>query len=229
MDISTSYYRHANQELDWLPMDTESLYKKNLIERYNDLNKYGWIDSKFTYKFNSYGFRSEEFNLDPSVVFLGCSLTLGIGLPWDSLWTTQLARELKLQSFNLAIGGSSHDTAFRMAYAWLAQLQPKLVVLGTTFAERLELLAEQAIVQLSPHTAEPRDFYGAWIDCDTNGKLNKLKNILATEHVCQQLGIKFILVDPTKMLNDPVDLARDLAHPGPESNRDFFKSVLKTL
>lgn len=228
MDISTGYRRHADQEINWLPMDTESLYKKNLQERYNDLKKYNWIDSKFTYKFNSCGFRSVEFNSNPGAVFLGCSLTLGIGLPVDTIWAQLVAHQLGLQCFNLSIGGSSHDTAFRMAHAWLDRLQPKMVVLGTTFAERLELLADD-IVQLSPHNTELPDFYRAWINHNANSQLNKIKNALAIEQLCQRVNIKFIAVDATQMLVAPLDLARDLAHPGVESNRQFSESVLAQL
>ena len=230
MDISTSYYyQYANQDLGWLPMDTESLYQHHLKTRHNELMQYNWIDTHFSYKFNSHGFRCNEFNTEPSVVFLGCSLTLGIGLPVESTWAQLLANELGLQCFNLAVGGASNDTAFRLAHAWLKQLRPQLVVVGTTFAERLELLADQDIVHLSPYSIEPKDFYRDWISCNTNGQLNKIKNTLAVNMLCDQLNIQFIAVDATQMLNKPVDLARDLTHPGVNTNQLFAQTVLSKV
>ena len=68
---NSAYPELANQEINWLPMDTKQLYKHNLKQNAQELAP--WIDNPFTYKFNSKGFRCEEFDTTDNVVFLGCS------------------------------------------------------------------------------------------------------------------------------------------------------------
>ena len=60
----TPYLEHANQEISWCPMDTLKLFVENMSRKEKKflLMEYGWIDSKFTYKFNSHGFRCQEFS-----------------------------------------------------------------------------------------------------------------------------------------------------------------------
>ncbi len=233
MDFSISaHHMYANQTLDWLPMDTEILYKNNLETRYNDLKKYGWINNHFTYKFNSHGFRCVDFNKDPSVVFLGCSLTQGIGLPVENTWASIVANKINLQCFNLAVGGSSNDTAFRIAYAWLEKLKPNIVIFGNTFPNRLELLSKNNILQLLPNSLPKTlgtDFYNHWISCDDNGFLNKTKNTLAIENLCRSNHIKFVNIDATSMIDFKIDYARDLSHPGTLSNQQFADYVLTRI
>jgi len=134
------YYRHANQTLSWLGFDQELYYKNNLKINYDQLQENGWIDYEpFTYSFNSLGFRGPEFTDEPCLVTLGCSLTFGIGLPYDSTWAVLLAKKLDLKLVNLGVGGTSNDVAFRLAYSWLPRLNPKIVVLNATFSDRFEI------------------------------------------------------------------------------------------
>ena len=92
-----SYYKeYANKSLDWLPMDTKELYEKNLKEKYQLLKQHDWIDKSFTYKFNSHGFRCEEFTNKPTIMVLGCSFTCGIGLPIEFIWPELISKNLNL-------------------------------------------------------------------------------------------------------------------------------------
>jgi hypothetical protein len=49
LNYKSAYLEHAGRTLNWLPMDTEELYKQNLKNRYDELAKNGWIDNPFTY------------------------------------------------------------------------------------------------------------------------------------------------------------------------------------
>lgn len=227
-----SYYSHyANKELEWLTMDTEELFLKNLKNRKPELEKYGWVDRKFSYKFNSEGFRSDEFTDDEGIVFFGCSHTVGIGLPFETTWPYLVSKYLKLKCYNLGIGGSSNDTAFRLAYNYLPKIKTKLVVMLTTYNHRLELLKHNNdILQFfGPGSSPIRHckFYDIWLSNDTNMEANKIKNILAINMLCNNLGIKFVSIDQSQMNN--LDLARDLAHRGIETNSDFCKQVLVSI
>jgi hypothetical protein len=220
------YIEYSNRELNWLPMDTLDRYQANLKTRYHDLEKHGWINSDFTYKFNSHGFRCEEFSNEPSIVFLGCSMTIGIGLPVHHTWPSLVANNLNLKCYNLGIGGSSNDTAFRLAYFWLEKIKPKLVVFCQTFSARMEIFSTNGIIGTPAETV--KDFYLThWTGNTHNLHLLQTKNCLAINKLSDTIGAKFIKVDVNQFQYK--DYARDLAHPGIQSNIDFSKIVMSEI
>jgi len=234
MNINQSpHYKYANQTLSWLPSDSEKRYQTNLTQCPGGLETHNWINSAFTYKFNSHGFRCDEFTEEPSAVFLGCSLTQGIGLPVETTWAQIVAKQLNLRCYNLGIGGASNNTAFRLAYTWLETIRPKIVVLCTASPERLELLSTDETYELLPNTPKHhpgQDFYKHWVSNENNGILNQAKNVLAIEMLCQRLDICLIVVDSALLLSTMyIDLARDLTHPGRRSNLAFAQHVLNLV
>lgn len=230
--LTNSIFLHyANKTLDWLPMDTEELFNENLKKRKSELQTYGWIDHKFIYKFNSEGFRSDEFSEEQGIVFLGCSHTMGIGIPYENTWPYLVSKSFNKKCYNLSIGGSSNDTAFRLAHHYLPLLNSKTVVFLSTYSHRLELIRQQReILQFfGPGTSPIKNckFYDTWLSNDTNMEANKLKNILAINMICTNLGIKFICVDQSIMKN--LDLARDLAHRGIKSNIELSQHICNLI
>jgi hypothetical protein len=218
---------YANQELDWLPMDTESLYKENLKNKYDLLHYHNWIDNKFTYKFNSAGFRSDEFEENKSsIVFLGCSMTVGIGVPYENTWSKIVSEELNLKCYNFGIGGSSNDTAFRYAYTWLGKIKPSICVFCQTFSDRIEIWQDGKIIS---NIAEehPKFYLGTWQSTSLNKEILAEKNCLSIQHLCHRYNIKFVHASVHDI--EFLDLARDLAHPGIESNRQFSKTILSLM
>lgn len=227
-----SYYKvYAGKTLNWLPMDTEDLYKQNLKTRYSDLQRYNWIDQKFTYTFNTHGFRCEEFTNESTVMFLGCSLTCGIGLPQDKIWPELVSKELGLKCANLGIGASSNDTAFRLCLGWIDRIKPKILVFAPPYAHRAELLLpNNRIENLSPQWEDDYSHHlKIWSLDDSNFAFNKLKNSMAIQHLCALRNIKYIESDAVTLLSTPNDYARDLTHPGVNCNRAFAESVLTQL
>jgi hypothetical protein len=138
-----NYKEYANSKLQWLPSDTEELFIKNKKERLQELRSNGWLNTEIEYSFNSYGFRSEEFSTSPSILYLGCSFTVGIGLRVEHSWPYLVSTAMNLKCFNLGLGASSNDTAFRMAEYWIKQLKPKIVLLLSPFFLRYETLQQQ--------------------------------------------------------------------------------------
>jgi hypothetical protein len=220
------YSVYANQELYWLPTDTEELYRKNLCEKHELLDKNGWIDKKFTYKFNSHGFRGDEFCQDASIVFLGCSNTVGIGLPWESTWAKIVADTLGLKCFNLGIGGASNDLCFRMAYTWLNKLTPKICVFCQTYEDRLEVWDNTRVVW-DPYKEFPEFYLGTWQSTDLNKSILAEKNKLAIEQLCYRDSIKFFHINVREL--NYFDLARDLLHNGMKSHRRMANKVLARI
>jgi hypothetical protein len=230
IDYNSYYKKIANTELEWLPLDTKKLYEKNLVNRRDELEKYGWIDKHFTYKFNSHGFRCDEFTTEKSIMFLGASNTIGIGLPVEHTWTQMLSRELKLKCVNLGIGGSSYDTAFRLASFWIPKLQPDLVILLGPFIHRLEIISCNSLHHnhLTPASvsSEFEKFFEQWLSDDTNSYMNSLKNTLAIKHLCYMHNTKFINYEESAVFDlTKIDLARDLVHPGIGSNLQFLNYI----
>lgn len=68
------------------------------------LEKNNWINNSFTYSFNRDGFRCKEFTDGPNIMFLGCSLTVGIGIPESTRWTDIVADKLNLRCANIESG-----------------------------------------------------------------------------------------------------------------------------
>ncbi len=223
----TPYSDLANREINWLPMDSEERYKENLKYRSDILEKYGWLDSKFTYKFNSHGFRCDEFTSDPSIVFLGCSYTVGVGLPIETTWPYIVSKKLGLRCYNLGIGGSSNDTAFRLALHWLKEIKPKIVVFCRTFPTRIDIFSDKGVI--ANPAEEVSDFYlKHWTNNPHNLMLSMEKNSLAINKLSDMINAKFVMVS-VEQFNPFPDFARDLAHPGVLTNIRVSNLVLSKI
>ena len=228
-------YGCKNQIFYWHGSDSEDLYKKNLKNNYNQLKKYGWIYNNFTYKFNSYGFRCEEFSDDPTIMALGCSNTLGTGLPVDKIWPELLAKELNMKCANLGVGGGSLDSAFRMCHGYIDTIKPKIVVLLSPPGPRVELFTDDGVQNMGTWSLEhesileKRSFFYTWVSEQNNVYFNEEKNILAIKQLCEQKNIKFINKTSNELIFIGQSLARDLIHAGIENHKLFAKKLLSKI
>ena len=224
-----AYQPFADQTLQWLSSDTQELYEKNRKARSAELTRFGWTDSGIEYRFNSQGFRCTEFNHDPGVLFLGCSHTMGIGMPESEIWASIVADQLKLNCWNLGLGGASNDVAFRMAYHWLPKLNVKLCVLMAPDKSRLEIIQHDTrSLQINLGDANPPDECKAWYQSDHNAEINFVKNALAIGAICNLHNVKFVFASVEQDFAK-VDYARDLCHWGKESNILTAKKILELV
>jgi hypothetical protein len=223
-----NYKEYANSKLQWLPSDTKELFIKNKKEKLQELRSSGWLNTEIEYSFNSYGFRSEEFSTSPSILYLGCSFTVGIGLRVEHSWPYLVSTAMNLKCFNLGLGASSNDTAFRMAEYWIKELKPKVVILLSPFSLRYETLERQedGTILSIDHTINNGLIKNQMI-CEENGRLNQIKNQLAIKTITKNNDARFVSYDTE---NFPItDRARDLQHPGIQSNKSFANLVLNQL
>ena len=98
----------VNRKLYFHSTDSEELFHKNSKEKGPN---WFYYDNRIEYKFNSWGYRSKNFE-DLSENYLltfGCSYTEGIGLHYENTWSAKLAKSLGLDLFNLGSGGSGSD------------------------------------------------------------------------------------------------------------------------
>jgi hypothetical protein len=224
-----SYYKsHANKKLNWLPMDTYELYQQNLVNRYDELKRNDWINNPFTYDFNSLGFRCNEFTSDTSIMFLGCSHTIGIGLPQEVIWPELVSTQLNVNCINLGIGGSSCDTAFRLCHGYINKIKPKVVIFMIPPGTRSEVVTNNSIANKLVSSENHREYVQRWAIDDNNNYFNREKNILGIRMLCQEHNAKFISAE-TSELSCSESLARDLAHPGKESHRLFAEKILNQI
>ena len=231
------YWR--NRTDDWWPTDTNECFQESMQTHKSKeyLQSKGWDQpGAITYKFNSNAFRSEEF--DPAadnLVALGCSFTMGVGLPIQSVWPSLLGHALNLHVCNLGWGGFAADSCFRMAEYWIPYLNPKLVVFLAPPRGRLEIIVDENTgntVRLMPSTFEHHphlsEFIKHWFSQDENSRLNNKKNQLAVEAICHQLGIPILCYESDQEMCGSIrlDVARDLRHAGPDTHKKFTEKII---
>jgi len=228
MNFDSYYLSYANYTLNWLPMDTEERFNKNLKTNYDKLLEYGWIDKQFTYKFNNLGFRCEDFKSNTDIMFLGCSFTKGIGLPLEDTWAYKVSNRLNMSYANLAMGGSSSDAAFRMCLGYIKRLNPKICIYLEPPGVRFEFISNNHFeaISIRQHNLEPGIIKLLWRD-DDHSDITKTKNTLAIQQLCDLNNVKFIKFNADEINQD--DKARDLAHPGVEANDIFSNKVIERI
>jgi hypothetical protein len=97
-------------------------FEKNIINMYanagvNGIKNFG--DPTNEYSLNSFGYRTGEFRKVP-VVFAGCSVTFGVGVPEEGIWSSLVGEKLGLDYINLSAPGWSTprivDNLFKYFY-----------------------------------------------------------------------------------------------------------------
>lgn len=230
LNYNSVYIYDANKSISWCGTDSYELYNKNLIEQPSLLKLNDWVGKSFKYSFNSNGFRCSEFTSDPTIMFLGCSCTCGIGLPVETIWPELVAKSLKMQCANLGQGGGSCDTAFRLCLGYIDKIKPKIVIFLQPTGIRWELVSKNIIKFLGIwgiDKSNHRSYMQEYIIDENNNYFNSYKNILAIESLCEKRQIKFLHFDSLNHGHD--GLARDLVHPGISANLKFSNMVLSKL
>jgi hypothetical protein len=229
--------------------DSDKTYLTNLKNNKSKLEKYGWVDTKIKYEVNSYGFRSNDFNENEGIIFLGCSQTFGTGLSVEDTFPFLLSQKLKLECWNLSIPGSGLDTCYRIAKYWIPKLNAKNVFLICTQPSRREVFVESNFrAYLPEHNLDPtgslhpfsllydkiiKKFYNLIVVEETNNYINFQKNIDAIKLICienncnlnianvysKNWGISKKIIVPYKKC----DKARDLMHYGVNWNYAAFE------
>jgi len=229
----SAYPHYAGQTIDWLPSDTQQLY--NMHTKQDNANRRKIKNLNFNsenvkYKFNDYGFRCDNFKTNNNIVFLGCSLTLGTGINLENTFSQTIADKLKLNNCNLALAGGSNDSMFRIAYHWLPQLNPDVVVCFAPTKERSEFFIDNRHENLMATHTKNNSWYMNYLKEDNNFKVNYQKNKMAIEHLCAQVNAKLLFLHVEDWEFDyRNDLARDLMHPGVNSHGLIANEMLKYL
>jgi hypothetical protein len=232
--------KFANAVLEFMPTDTQETFNNlcQVPEYYDYFKKHGWLEpGAITYQLNNYGFRCEEFDNRDCMIALGCSFTIGIGLPVHNTWPQMVGKELGLVPYTLAWGGTSADTCFRLAEYWIPQLRPKAVFMLTPPPNRFELIKATGYPPVENYmpnsetnnTTEIESFLKHWHTMDENCRLNQKKNKLAIWGMCREFDIPCHIYDAFDHMarsREEVGYARDRMHAGPEGHDRLTKIML---
>lgn len=170
------------------------------------------------YRFNSKGFRCEEYDACAAhrIVVAGCSYVLGVGLNVEETWPEHLRRReaerLGLQPsqvnlLNFAQGGASNAYVTRALLTQLARVEADLVVVHFTHRERSEHVEGRQVhnlgwwvlaqalenpeqVQGSRRLEAAQLHYG--LTSDEQELLDTLQGMLLVQNFCRARGIEFI-------------------------------------
>jgi hypothetical protein len=229
----------ANTVFDFMPTDTkESFEKLCQVPEYREyFRQQGWLEpGAITYKINSYGFRCDEFDDRDCMLALGCSFTIGIGLPVESIWPQIVGRQLGLVPYTMAWGGTSADTCFRLAEYWIPQLMPKAVFMLSPPPSRFELIRASGVPienympqSESLSASEVDSFLKHWHTMDENSRLNQKKNKLAIQAMCAKHSIPCFMYDAfdhMAMSREEIGYARDRMHGGPGGHQRLAERML---
>lgn len=178
-----------NQELSFSLSDLDN------EERFNSLPPGNWSKDSFTYKYNSCGFRSCEFDLDginPVILTLGCSHTVGVGVPQHNNWPEQFGSRYfpEHKVYNAGLGGAGADTIARLAINLIPIIKPSIVAVLWPSLYRFETYENGAV------------FNGAWTMEQDNLQYedntaynNQTKNKTILELLQQVYQFKLLSID----------------------------------
>jgi lysophospholipase L1-like esterase len=217
----------------WLKNDLEQRYDLSSKE-----HRAYWDENQFSYDLNSYGFRCDEFEENQeSILFLGCSNTLGYGMPKEKSWTHLVAQSLGLKEYNLGVGGGSLDCAFKLYNAWQPIIKAKHTVLLIPPAPRFEIFANGLYhtigswIKLNPgHMGFTSSVVENYVDMLTNDEYMqtlKDRNCHAIKNLARETNSNLIIKDSADVSNNENEIkGRDGTHPGPAWHERLAKMVL---
>jgi hypothetical protein len=234
------------------------------LDNQTDYRKRGghplYSETDIEYRYNSHGYRCPDFASQAQirVVSIGCSCTLGVGVPQGAIFHELFAERLRLESgstvvnWNLGRNGASNDHIARVLHLAIPKLNPHLVLILFTKLARREYLAvhdqwmnytpagrpaDPVIRELSTHF----DALSSAFD----DELNFFRNYKSVEYLladrlwlCSMLGDQLRVVGGH--LNEAhhanrlrwLDKGRDNSHPGPQTHellyREFWAKFVDT-
>jgi len=224
---------HSNFTLEG--SDSYDNYQLNLKSQPQD-----WIyrNKDITYKRNVYGHRSVDVEtLDKDfVLFAGCSITFGSGLALEDTYPYLVSKSLGMDYYNLSVEASGPDVVTHNLFSWAQHIKKRPAYIVVQWPEPYRFFHP---------SDDPKYLLGPWIDyikhlydkpiidkyykvieTDVLEHYYKIMRLSVTTYI-QALGIPCYQFE-TKDI-EVVDVARDLKHPGIETNKKLADLVVNSL
>lgn len=180
----------VDQTVSFYYPDSEENWHKNK-------HKTRYTNTDITYKLNSYGLRSDEFNdalnYKKRVMFIGCSHTFGIGLPLESVWAYQFYKLLQKENladcgfYNLSYGGQSTDYVSRVVCNVISTIQPHAIFCAIPEFSRREFSMNKHV---GPYVFRDEKQYQILLD-DDHIRYQTQKNLMMIDLACEKYNTKF--------------------------------------
>ena len=102
------------------------IYTNKLVK--DSPEDHSFINNNIEYNVNKKNYRSPDFHKDTDILFAGCSLTWGAGIPEENIWSSIVAKDLNLSHASLALSGDSVYGQVKRIFAYFKEFgHPKYV------------------------------------------------------------------------------------------------------
>lgn len=221
LDLGT-YPKNERMQFSLSDLDSKENWKK--VKDSDFPGKGNWSPDSFDYQYNSQGFRS-NWNFDPAIdkpilLGLGCSHTVGVGLPWHDAWIQQLGAQHYQDHvvWNCGLGGGGADTVARLAVNIIPIAKPKTVAILWPSLYRFETYESENPVMQGAWTFEQDNLQYE----DKTIYNNQCKNKTIIKLLQQQYEFDLLELDVDDIfekysnanLPEPWEKARDGSHMG---------------
>ena len=255
VNLLTASNSIENSKVFWRGSDSEDNFLNNIGTPYRPFLKEQfdyWIGKEIEYRYNEYGFRTDDTFEGEGIVCLGCSYTEGVGLPIEYNWGYKLAKHLKTKFFNLGQAALGLDSAYRLLLGFKDKLKFKNVFLLVPPPYRYEwILQDNKLIEPYLHVKndlmqwlgqsmgsnsnikDPNDkFFKSFVfGGEFNDIMHELKTIDAIKGLCKDIGVNFYYrsysinqEERTQVRKDNIP-ARD-GHPGSAEQDFYFRDFL---
>lgn len=191
----------------WFPKDDE----ENFLKQSQEHQDY-WNANPFNYYFNEHGHRCESINLEANnILFLGCSLTFGVGMPKEKCWTYLVSKELGKREINFGIPGGSLDGCYRMYRAWQYELKIPTTVLLIPPGMRLEFDKKTRYIRYGTwsrgvyFTKEIDNWIFKHLFHKKAWNMARDKTLNAIKWIAHETGSRLIIIDSVDLLQRSYD------------------------
>lgn len=214
-----------NLSIKWRLPDTEELFDHHMSKKdtKRQLKLAGWTKDNISYRFNNYGFRTDDDfdvkNPKSGNFFLGCSITEGTGLNVEDTWGFKINQKLGGVFYNFGQSGTGLDTQYRLFKTWAPIIKPKRAFTLGSFEPRREFFTKDRILKVNLWDEECQSFI-KYIESDNEIIISYKRTFDAIKMVAFENNIE--LYSPTSDIisaafnaNMNCSRARDIQHPGP--------------
>jgi hypothetical protein len=156
---------------------------------------------EYDYVFNSDGIRSIEFSTKPEIVAIGCSITMGQGVPQELRWSDLLSKEIGMPIGNISYSGAAINKNVISFIAMTKQYNytPKILIANFANFERFFFIDGSASYMRDWYANHKSKKIQASMPWDYEEILpyewvyyNNLTHINILEAFCRFSGIKLI-------------------------------------
>jgi hypothetical protein len=176
-------------------------------------------------------------------LFIGCSLTEGVGVALEDTFAYKLSQELDMDYYNLGLAGSGADLLSENLSMWLGNIgkKPKLVVLqwpapnryykefhegltpvGAWIAARYDSVSDD-VKRATKYDFVNNEVIRNFVDACDAGYFEHFHKVLRTVTTTYLDLLKIPYIEFSDNDFPKLDVGRDLLHPGIKSNAELVK------